>query len=61
MFDNLMEVTWVSKILLSKEREDQIQECFASEKVDFKCLKTIDEFHDLLEHIQKKFIVTEIV
>ena len=61
MFDNLMEVTWVSKILLSKEREDQIQECFASEKVDFKYLETIDEFHDLLEHIQKKFIVTEIV
>ena len=61
MFDNLMEVTWVSKILLSKEREDQIQECFASEKVDFKCLETINEFHDLLEHIQKKFIVTEIV
>ena len=49
-----MEVIWASKILLSKEREDQIQECFASEKVDFKYLETIDEFDDLLEHIQKK-------
>ena len=35
MFGNLKEVIWDSKILLSKEREDQIKECFADEKVDF--------------------------
>ena len=51
MLDNLIEIIWTSKILLSKEREDLIQECFASEKVDFRYLETIDEFHDLLEHI----------
>lgn len=34
-FSNLKEVIWSSKILLSKEREDQIKECFANEKVDF--------------------------
>ena len=53
MLDNLIEVIWASKRLLSKEREDQIQEYFASEKLDFKYLETIDEFDDLLEHIQK--------
>ena len=35
MFGNLKEVISDSKILLSKEREDQIKECFADEKVDF--------------------------
>ena len=53
MFSNVKEVIWVSKILLSKEREDQIKECFVNEKVDFKSVETIDEFDDLLEHVQK--------
>ena len=54
MFGNIKEVTWASKILLSKEREDQIRGCFVDEKVDFKHLETIDEFDDLLEYIHRK-------
>ena len=51
---NLKELTWASKILLSKEREQQIKNCFVDEKVDFKYVENIDEFDDLLEHIQKR-------
>ena len=54
MFGNIKEVTWASKILLSKEREDQIRGCFVDEKVDFKHVETIDEFDDLLEYIHRK-------
>ena len=54
MFGNLKEVIWVSKILLSKEREGQIRESFANEKVVFKYVETVDELDDLLEYIQTK-------
>ena len=54
MFGNIKEVTWASKILLSKEREDQIRGCFVDEKVDFNHVETIDEFDDLLEYIHRK-------
>ena len=37
----------VSKLLLSKERE-------VDEKVDFKYVKNIDDFDNLLEHTQKR-------
>ena len=40
MFGSLKEVIWASEMLLSKEREDQIRECFVDEKVDFKYLET---------------------
>ena len=40
MFGSLKEVIWASKMLLSKEREDQIRECFINEKVGFKYLET---------------------
>ena len=32
MFGSLKEVIWASKILLSKEREEQIRNCFVDEK-----------------------------
>ena len=41
-------------MLLSKEREEQIKNCFVDEKVDFKYVENIVEFDDLLEHIQKR-------
>ena len=56
MFGSLKEVIWTSKILLSKEREDQIRKYFLDEKVDFKHAETIDGFDNLLEHLQKKKI-----
>ena len=56
MFVNLKEVIWGSKILLSKEREEQSKNCFVDEKVDFKYVENEfdDEFDNLLEHIQKR-------
>ena len=56
MFGSLKEVIWASKILLSKEREDQIRVCFVDEKGDFKYVETIDEFGNLLEHVQRRKI-----
>ena len=56
MFGKFKKVIWVSKILLSKEREEQIEKCFVDEKVDFMYAETIDDFDDLLEHIQRKKI-----
>ena len=62
MFGKFKKVIWVSKILLSKEREEQIEKCFVDEKVDFTYVEIIDDFGDLLEHIQrKKVTVTRIV
>ena len=54
MFGKLKEIICSSKILLSKEREDQMRNCFVDEHADFKYVETIDEFEDLVEHIQKK-------
>ena len=54
MLSNLKEVIWISKILLSKERQEQIKNCFVDEKVNFKYVENIDEFDDLLEHVQKR-------
>ena len=51
--NNLKEVIWVSKILLSKDWEKQIKNCFVDEKADFKYVE-FDEFDDLLEHIQQR-------
>ena len=62
MFGKFQKVIWASKILLSKEREEQIEKCFVDEKVDFTYVEIIDDFGDLLEHIQrKKITVTKIV
>ena len=54
MFGNLKEVIWTSQILLSKEREKQIKNCFVDEKIDFKYVENVDEFDDLLQHRRKR-------
>ena len=41
---------WLSKISLSKDRENNITECFVNEKMDFYCPKKIEKFDDLLEY-----------
>ena len=56
MFGSLKEVIWASKISLSKKREDQIRVCFVDEKGDFKYVETIDEFGNLLVHVQRRKI-----
>ena len=56
MFGKLKEVIWASKILLSKQREEQIKKNFLDEKLGFKYVETIDNSDNLLKHIQKKKI-----
>ena len=52
MFGNIKEVYWLSKILLSKDRENNISDCFDVE--NFKCPKTLEEFDELLDFFQRQ-------
>ena len=54
MFGEIKEVTWLSKIPLSRERENNISSCFVDEQIDFKHPNTVEDFEDLLEFFQKK-------
>ena len=53
MFGNIKEVYWLSKILLSKNRENNISDCFDVE-VNFKCAKHLEEFDELLNFFQRR-------
>ena len=50
----IKEVTWLSKISLSREREKNIKSCFIDEQIDFKYPNTVEDFDDLLEFFQRK-------
>ena len=52
-FGNLKEIFWISKILLSSEREKNISCCF-QQHVDFKYPQTIDDFNMHLTFFQRK-------
>ena len=54
MFGELKEVTWISKISLSRYRENNIRDCFVNENINFEYPNSIEEFDDLLEHFQRK-------
>ena len=54
MFGEIKEVTWLSKIPLSRERENNIRGCFIDEQIDFKYPNTIEDFEELLEFFQRK-------
>ena len=54
MFGEIKEVTWLSKIPLSREREDNIRSCFIDEQIDFKYPNNIEDFEELLEFFQRK-------
>ena len=54
MFGEIREVIWVSKILLSKGRENNIRECFIDEEMDFKYPNNIDKFNGLLDYFQRQ-------
>ena len=45
-------MTWLSKIPLSREKENNISSCFIDEKMDFKYLNT-EDFKDLLKFFQR--------
>ena len=54
MFGEIKEVTWLSKIPLSRERENNIRGCFIDEQIDFKYPNTVEDFEELLEFFQRK-------
>ena len=54
MLEELKEVTWISKILLSRDRENNIRDCFVNENIKFEYPNSIEEFENLLEHFQRR-------
>ena len=44
------DVFWVSKIVLSNEREDSIRDSFANQEVHFSYLHDLDDFNYLVEN-----------
>ena len=53
MFGNMKEVYWLSKISLTKDRQENINDCFDVE-VDFKYPKNLEEFDNLLNLFQRR-------
>ena len=54
MLGEIKEVTWLSKITLSRKREKNIRSCFVDKQMDFKYPNTLEDFEDLLEFFQRK-------
>ena len=51
--NDLIEVFWVSKIVLSKEREDFIRDCFEDQEVQFSYPHDLDDFNCLVENFKQ--------
>ena len=49
LFGDMKEVYWISKTELSKDREDNIRDCFPDQVVKFDYPSNVEEFDDLLE------------
>ena len=54
MFGEIKEVTWLSKISLSKERENNIRSCFIDEQIDFKYTNNIETLKNYLNFFREK-------
>ena len=54
MFREIKEVIWVLKILLSKDRENNIREYFVDKEMGFKYPNNRHEFDDLLDYFQRQ-------
>ena len=54
LFGDVKEVYWISKIELSKDREDNIRDCFTDQIVKFDYPNNVEEFEDLLETYRLK-------
>ena len=50
---NIIEVFWVSKIILSKEREDFIRDSFQDQEVQFSYPHDLDDFNYLIENFMQ--------
>ena len=54
LFGNIKEVYWISKIELSRDREENIRDFFVDQVVNFDYPNNVKEFNDLLEIYQRK-------
>ena len=54
LFGDVKDVYWISKIELSKDREDNIRDCFTDQIVKFDYPNNVEEFDDLLETYRLK-------
>ena len=54
MFGKLKSVDWISKITLTKTREEQMPSCFQDTKVNFSSPNDFNEFDVLIENFQRK-------
>ena len=54
MFSELKSVNWISKINLSKGREEQISSCFQYTKVSCNYPNDLNEFDAIIENFQRK-------
>ena len=52
LFGQIKDITWLTKIILSKKREDNIRSCF-DVKVIFTYPQNISEFDYLIENFQR--------
>ena len=51
--NNIIEVFWVSKIFLNKEREDSIRNSFQDKKVHFSYPQDLNDFNYLIENFMQ--------
>ena len=54
LFGDIKKVYWISKIELSKDREENIRDCFTDQVVKFEYPNNVEEFNDLLEMYRLK-------
>ena len=54
MFGELKEVAWISKISLSRDRENNIRDRFVNENIKSEYPNSIEEFDNLLECFQSR-------
>ena len=54
MFGDVREVYWVSKIELSKDREENIRDCFVNQIIKFDYPNNVEEFDDLLKVYRRR-------
>ena len=53
--DRLKSIDWVSKINLTKTREEEVKECFNYTAIEFHYLDDLDDFDTLLETFKKNY------
>ena len=62
MFGDINEVHWVSKIELSRNREENIRDYFVHQIVNSYYPNKVEDFNDLLEiYTQKKAIILRMI